>query len=79
MTDVEISPAEAYDLQSRAMATIKAYLARDQEGAEAVVGDDALPVLSCAFGLLCSWLELEVGQEEIRQRIDDWFRARLAG
>jgi hypothetical protein len=57
--DTDITPTEAYDLQSRAIATIKAYLARDRKGAEAVVGEDVLPVLSCAFGLLCSWLELE--------------------
>jgi hypothetical protein len=73
----EIPVAEAYDLQARAMATIKAYLARDREGVEAVVGDDALPVLSCAFGLLCSWLELAEGQEALRQRIDEWFEERL--
>jgi hypothetical protein len=77
MTDIPV--AEAYDLQSRAMATIKSYLARDREGAEAVVGDDVVPVLSCAFGLLCSWLELAEGQEALRQRIDDWFAERLAG
>jgi hypothetical protein len=72
------------DLRSQAMAAIAAWIHRDQEGFDAVVGSDeeAACLLPVVIGELITALERLVGRDEVHKQVDAWLdvrRTRLAG
>ena len=72
------------DQRSRAMSAIAAWLRRDQEGFDAVVGTDeeAAVLLPVVIGELATAIERLVGPDELSKQVSDWLderAARLAG
>jgi hypothetical protein len=86
-----IPPEVADELRARAFGTIRAYLRDDEEGALAIMGDDAeaavlLPVLlGILVDTVCALLgegSQIVGRELLEQQVNAWLderRARLFG
>jgi hypothetical protein len=72
------------DLRAQAFAAVAAWLRRDQEGFDGVVGSDeeAAVLLPIVIGELITALERLVGQHEVHKQVDGWLderRTRLAG
>ena len=74
--DVQI----ADDLRAQAFAAIGAWIHRDQEGFDAVVGpdEDAAVLLPVVIGELVSALEISWGRDRVHREVDEWLERRAA-
>ena len=82
--DIPRHPVIIDDVRAQAMAAIAAWLRRDQEGFDRVVGSDeeAAALLPVVIGELVTGLERLVGPDEVSRQVNGWLdarRTRLAG
>jgi hypothetical protein len=73
-------PAITDNLRSQGFAAIAAWLRRDQEGFDSIVGSDeeAAVLLPVVIDELVSALERLVGPDELERQIDGWLDERAA-
>jgi hypothetical protein len=88
MEGIDMHTETVDDLRSQAFAAISAWIRRDQEAFDCVVGTDeeAAVLLPVVIGELVSALERSVGPAEVRRQVDQFLdqflevrRQRLAG
>jgi hypothetical protein len=81
-TDTPITPAYADELRCRALAICRAYLKRDEQAVQALIGDESAILLPVLLGVLVVCLAGLIGPERLAGDIDQWLderAARLAG
>jgi hypothetical protein len=82
--DIPMPPEVVDDLRAQALAAISAWIHRDEEGFDAVVGDakEAQVLMPVVIGELVTALERLLGPHEVHKQVDAWLedrRQRLAG
>jgi hypothetical protein len=80
MTDIPMPPEIIDDVRVQAMAAIAAWLRRDQEGFDTVVGsdEDAAALLPVVIGELVTAPERLVGPAEVERQVSEWLNVRAA-